>query len=93
MFAKKDVINATKLCHFNPKKQFILTDASKNGLSAMLMQVNNGVETTVAHASKTLSIAQNVFLLIEKKAPAIIFGVKKIFINIYSIWAKMFICN
>ena len=52
LFAKKDIINATKLCHFNPKKQFILTtDASKNGLSAMLTNVNNGVETPVRHAS------------------------------------------
>ena len=36
---KADIINASKLCHYNPHKQLILaTDASQNGVGSVLRQ-------------------------------------------------------
>ena len=75
---KSDVINATNLSHFDSDKPLILaTDASNKGIGAVLMQEHEGVETPLAHASKTLTDTQKRYSQIEREALAIVFGVKK----------------
>ena len=75
---KEDIISATKLSHYDETKQLILaTDASQRGIGAVLLQMQNDEERPIAHASKTLSPAQQRYSQIEREALAIIFGVKK----------------
>ena len=75
---KNEAISATKLSHYDPNKTLILAcDASNKGIGAVLMQENKGVETPIAHASKTLTETQIRYSQIERDALAIIFGVKK----------------
>ena len=75
---KNEIINATKLSHYDSSKPLILaTDASNKGIGAVLMQKHNGIEKPIAHASKTLTETQRRYSQIEREALAIIFGVKK----------------
>ena len=51
-----EIINATKLSHFDSTKTLILaTDASNQGIGACLMQEFDSIETPISHASKTLT--------------------------------------
>lgn len=75
---KNEIINATKLTHYDSLKPLILaTDASNKGIGAVLMQKHDGIEKPIAHASKTLTETQQKYSQIEREALAIIFGVKK----------------
>ena len=75
---KNEVISATKLSHYDPNKALIFAcDASNKGIGAVLMQENKGVETPIAHASKTLTKTQIRCSQIEREALAITFGIKK----------------
>ena len=72
---KGDVIDATRLAHFDDLKPLILaTDASNNGVEAVLLQEIDGGEVPIAHASKTLTDSQKRYSQIEKEALSIIFG-------------------
>ena len=75
---KNEIINATKLSHFDSSKSLILaTDASNQGIGACLMQEFDGIETPIADASKTQTKTQKRYSQIEWEALAIIFDVKK----------------
>jgi hypothetical protein len=59
-------------------KEFILqTDASCEGLGAVLLQEENGVKHPVAFASKKLLSRERNYSTIEREALAIVWGVQK----------------
>ena len=71
--------SAPLLIHYDPKKPVQLAvDASSFGLGAVLSHVSeNGEEKLIAFASRTLSLSEQNYSMIEKEALAIIFGLKK----------------
>lgn len=90
---KSDIICATKLSHFDESKPLILaTDASQYGVGAALMQMQDGVEKPLAHASKTLTETQKRYSQIEREALAIIYGVTKFHQYLYGRKFKL-ICD
>ncbi|KAK7116867.1 hypothetical protein V1264_002473 [Littorina saxatilis] len=59
-------------------KEFILrTDASDEGIGAMLMQEHGGKPFPVSYASKKLSGAEKNYSTMEKECLAIVWGIKK----------------
>ena len=62
----------------DPKRTFILrTDASNDGVSAVLMQVHDGKPYPVSYGSKKLTAVERNYSTIEKECLAIVWGVKK----------------
>ena len=62
----------------DPKRTFILrTDASNDGVGAVLMQVHDGKPYPVSYSSKKLTAAERNYSTIEKECLAIVWGVKK----------------
>ena len=62
----------------DPKRTFILrTDASNDGVGAVLMQVHDGKPYPVSYGSKKLTAAERNYSTIEKECLAIVWGVKK----------------
>ncbi|GFO41204.1 Zinc finger protein [Plakobranchus ocellatus] len=65
-------------------KKFVLrTDASDRGLSAALMQENEGTLFPVAYASKKLTDRERKYSVTEREALAIVWGVKKFSLYLY----------
>ncbi|GFO12743.1 Zinc finger protein [Plakobranchus ocellatus] len=65
-------------------KKFVLrTDASDRGLGAALMQENEGTPFPVAYASKKLTDRERKYSVTERKALAIVWGVKKFSLYLY----------
>ena len=62
----------------DPKRTFILrTDASNDGVGAVLVQVHDGKPYPVSYGSKKLTAAERNYSTIEKECLAIVWGVKK----------------
>ncbi|XP_069063748.1 retrotransposon-like protein 1 [Pleurodeles waltl] len=75
----KEALNSAQfLTSFQPGIPcYLITDASDKGLGCVLKQLRNGVETTVAFASRSLHGAEFNYSTIEKEALAIYWAVKK----------------
>lgn len=71
------------LAHYDPDKELILTcDASPVGVGAVL-----GTEDPIGYASRSLAPAECRYSQIDKKALAIVFGVKCYHQHLYGIFS------
>ena len=70
---KKDLVTAPVLAIPNPTDDFILdTDASDNAIGAELIQVQDGVERTIAYSSHVLSSEQRRYCTTRKELLAVV---------------------
>ena len=68
----------------DPNKQYILrTDASKEGIGAVLMQESNGQVHPVSYYSRKLRAAERNYSTVEKELLAVVEGVKKYYFFLY----------
>jgi hypothetical protein len=75
---KSLIANATTLAYPDFSKRFVVrTDASDEGLSAVLSQDYNGVDRPISFASRTLSAQEKHYFAQEKECCAILFGLKR----------------
>ena len=74
---KKKLMEAPILTTFKDKELIVEADASPNGVGAVLLQVEGGVEKPIAFASKRLSEAERNYSQTDKEGLALIFAVKK----------------
>lgn len=83
--AKKAFTSNQVLIHFNPRLPLVLaTDVSSYGIGAVLSHsYPNGIERVIQFASQTFTETQRKYSQIDKKAYAIIFGIKKFFQYLY----------
>ena len=66
------------------QKQFVLrTDASQEGIGAVLMQESNGQLFPVSYYSRKLRAAEKNYSTVEKELLAVVEGVKKYYFFIY----------
>ncbi|XP_055536158.1 uncharacterized protein K02A2.6-like [Wyeomyia smithii] len=80
---KDEICKDITLAHFNPDAELILTcDASNVGVSAVLSQIESGVERPVAFASRTLHPAEVNYSVIDREALAVVYGVNKFFLHL-----------
>ena len=70
----------------NPAKTYFLrTDASNNGIGAVLMQRHEEKLFPVCYASKKLSRAECNYSTIEKECLAIVWGIKRFYLYLYGV--------
>lgn len=83
---KKELTGDAILIHFDPDKLLVLTcDASPYGVSAVLSHPDeNNIDRPICFASRTLKTVEKGYSHLDKKASAIIFGIKK-FTNIFTV--------
>jgi transposase InsO family protein len=76
---KKSLVEAPVLHHINYEKKIIIrTDASQDGIGAVLLQENdNGIRSPVAYLSKSFSEQQKKWSTIESEAYAIYFAISQ----------------
>lgn len=67
------------------KTYFLQTDASDNGIGAVLMQKHEGKLFPVCYGSKKLSSAERNYSTIEKECLAIVWGFKKFHLYLYGV--------
>ena len=71
------LVEAPILSYPNFNERFVLyTDASNTGIGAVLAQDINGVEQTIAYASRSLKPYEKKYATIEKECLAIVWGIK-----------------
>jgi len=75
----KQALSSTPILYLpNLDKVFVLrTDASHEGLGAVLLQYDEDVAHPIAYASRKLSSAESNYAVIEKECLAIIWGLRK----------------
>nr|XP_018672786.1 uncharacterized protein zf(cchc)-26 isoform X2 [Ciona intestinalis] len=79
MLSKKPILHLP-----DPSLGFVLrTDASRDGIGAVLMQVHEGKYFPVSYASKKLSSAERRYSTIERECLAVVWGVKKFMMYLY----------
>ena len=70
----------------NPAKTYFLrTDASNNGIGAVLMQRHEEKLFPVCYASKKLLSAERNYSTIEKECLAIVWGIKRFYLYLYGV--------
>ena len=70
----------------NPAKTYFLrTDASNNGIGAVLMQRQEEKLFPICYASKKLSSAERNYSTIEKECLAIVWGIKRFYLCLYGV--------
>lgn len=70
--------NPNHLTFYNPNyKTILITDASDNGLGAVLMQSNNSKPRPVSYASKSLSKTEKKYSTLDKEALAIVWATER----------------
>jgi len=77
----------TPILHLpDPSKTYYLrTDASDNGIGAVLMQEHEGKLFPVCYASKKLSNAERNYSTIEKECLATVWGIKRFHLYLYGV--------
>ena len=77
--AKKRLVEAPVLAHYDPELPIVLAaDASAYGVGAVIShKFPDGLERTVAFASRTLSASEKNYTQVEKEALSLIFGIRK----------------
>ncbi|XP_064464136.1 uncharacterized protein K02A2.6-like [Ornithodoros turicata] len=86
---KSMLASAKVLTHYDPTKEiFLAVDASSKGLGAVIYHRLHGVDRPIAHASKTLTVAETKYAQIEREALAIIFSVRKFH---QYLWGRKFV--
>ena len=71
------LVKAPILSYPNFNERFVLyTDASNTGIGAVLAQNINGIEQTIAYASRSLKAYEKKYATIEKECLAIVWGIK-----------------
>ncbi|KAL9963057.1 hypothetical protein ACROYT_G032222 [Oculina patagonica] len=80
-------LTSTPILHLpDPSKTYYLrTDASDNGIGAVLMQEHEGKLFPVCYASKKLSNAERNYSTIEKECLAIVWGIKRFHLYLYGV--------
>ena len=74
---KNALLSSAVLAYPNFKERFTLyTDASNTGLGAVLSQNINGVEKTIAFASRSLKKHERKYATIERECLALVWGIK-----------------
>ena len=83
--AKELLLSAEVLAHYDPTKPIMLPcDASKNGLGAVLSHImEDGTESPVGFAAKTLNAAEKNYSQFEKEGIAVMFVLKKFHKELY----------
>ena len=67
------------------KTYFLRTDASNNGIGAVLMRLHDEKLFPVCYASKKLSSAERNYSTIEKECLAIVWGIKRFHLYLYGV--------
>ena len=79
VLAKKQLTSATVLAHYNPQYPLRLAAvASSYGLDTVISHVfPNGLERSIAFASRTLTTSERNYSQLEKEALSLVFAEKK----------------